>query len=103
MRKNDEIKFRIASKDKERIKEAAAIKGMTMSEFILNVTERSVKKIEDEIKSKEIIENRIISTEEKLNNLKEKMNTKREDSISSTRFNEKLKIYLSKIKINKKE
>ena len=52
MRKNDEIKFRIASKDKERIKEAAAIKGMTMSEFILNVTERSVKKIEDEIKSK---------------------------------------------------
>lgn len=103
MRKNDEIKFRIASKDKERIKEAAAIKGMTMSEFILNVTERSVKKIEDEIKSKEIIENRIISTEEKLNNLKEKMNTKREASISSTRFNEKLKIYLSKIKINKKK
>ena len=49
MKKNDEIKIRITSKDKKRIKAAAESKGMNMSEFVLNVTERSIRKIEDEI------------------------------------------------------
>lgn len=100
VKKNDEIKIRITSKDKKRIKAAAESKGMNMSEFVLNVTERSIRKIEDEIESKEVIENRIFSTEEKLSKLKEKMNNKREASISSSKIKEKLKIYLSKI--NKK-
>jgi uncharacterized protein (DUF1778 family) len=71
--KREEIKIRLTKEQKELIKRVADKQGITMSEFILNKIEPLAKIIECNLDNNEIIEERINTTEQKLHEIKLKM------------------------------
>ena len=71
--KREEIKIRLTKEQKELIKRVADKQGLTMSEFILNKIEPVAKQIECNLDNKEMIEERINNTEQKLYEIKLKM------------------------------
>ena len=68
--KREEIKIRLTKEQKELIKRVADKQGLTMSEFILNKIEPVAKQIECNLDNKEMIEERINNTEQKLQEIK---------------------------------
>ena len=73
MAKQEEIKIRVTSKEKSLIKEAAKLQGCTMSKFILdNVVPTAEKQIFNS-EHKEMIEEKIIYTEQQLQEVKKKL------------------------------
>lgn len=77
IKKGEEIKIRVTLEQKELIKRVAKQQGLTMSAFILNYIEPIAIGKELDLKYKEIIEDRIESTEYKIQNLKGKMEKKK--------------------------
>lgn len=71
--KREEIKIRLTKEQKELIKRVADKQGITMSEFILNKIEPLAKIIECNLDNKKVIEERINNTEQKLQEIKLKM------------------------------
>ena len=71
--KREEIKIRLTKEQKELIKRVSYKQGMTMSEFILNKIEPLAKSIECNLDNKEMIEDRINNTENKIQLIKLKM------------------------------
>lgn len=72
-----EIKIRISTEDKDLIKKAAALQAKTMSKFILELVVPTAKSQLELIEYKRNIEDRIVSTEVKIQNLKMKMESKK--------------------------
>lgn len=71
--KKEEIKIRLTKEQKDLIKRVADKQGLTMSEFILNKIEPLAKSIECNLDNKEMIEDRINNTENKIQLIKLKM------------------------------
>lgn len=71
--KREEIKIRLTKEQKELIKRVADKKGLTMTEFILTNIEQLAKRIEFTLDNKEMIEERINNTEQKLQEIKVNM------------------------------
>ena len=71
--KREEIKIRLTKEQKELIKRVADKKGLTMTEFILTNIEQLAKSIECNLDNKEMIEERINNTEQKLQEIKVNM------------------------------
>lgn len=77
IKKGEEIKIRVSLEQKALIKRVAKQQGLTMSAFILNYIEPIALGKELDIKYKEIIEDRIESTEGKIQLLKGKMESRK--------------------------
>lgn len=71
--KREEIKIRLTKEQKELIKRVADKKGVIMTEFILTNIEQLAKRIECTLDNKEMIEERINNTEQKLQEIKVNM------------------------------
>lgn len=68
--KLEELKIRLTKEDKQLIKDAATSKGVTMTKFILDMAVPTAKRQLDVVKNKDIIEERIINTDKKLQEIK---------------------------------
>ncbi len=73
MSKKELIQFRIKSEDKKRIKEIAEKQGKSISELLCNYINEIIEKDYTKEKYQEQLDKRVITTEGKLINLKEKI------------------------------
>lgn len=83
--KDAEIKVRLTKEEKEFLKKIAKIKRQNMSEFILNTSLKSAKRIEENINSQKIIEDRALRNEQKLMQITEKIRGNNENNKLSKR------------------
>ena len=75
--KTEEIKIRLTKEQKELIKRVAKQQGTTMSDFILKYIEPIALGKELDIKNKDIIEERVESTEGKIQELKRNLENRK--------------------------
>ncbi|EOU1614850.1 TPA: CopG family transcriptional regulator [Clostridium perfringens] len=68
--KDEVIRVRVTSEQKEKLKKIAKEKGKSMSEILSVATENEIKNYEDKQKSYEKICERVVSTEEKIQEIK---------------------------------
>lgn len=68
--KDDVIRVRVTLEQKEKLKEIAKEKNKTMSEILSVATENEIKKYEEKQKSYEKICERVVATEEKIQEIK---------------------------------
>lgn len=73
MRKNGLIQIRIPAQDKKRIKEIAEKQGISVSEILCNYINELIEKDDIKEKYQEKLDSRVVTTEQKLINLKKKM------------------------------
>lgn len=78
LKKDKSMKIRINGKQKEYFKEIASKNGMDMSEMVLVATQAYAERKEEQIKSADAISQRANRTEKKIQELKERMNSRRE-------------------------
>lgn len=71
--KSEFIKVRVTLEQKEKFKDLAKEKKLTVSELVCGYIEKELEKQEFRVKNKEIIEKRISRTDKKLLELKEKL------------------------------
>lgn len=71
--KLEELKIRLTKEDKLLIKNAAASRGVTMTQFILDMAVPTAKRQLDFIKNKEIIEEKVVHTEQQLQKVKKNL------------------------------
>ena len=71
--KLEELKIRLTKEDKQLIKNAAAVKGITMTQFILDMAIPTAKRQLEFVQHKDIVLNRIEKTEGNINKLKGNM------------------------------
>ncbi|WP_415346029.1 DUF1778 domain-containing protein [Clostridium perfringens] len=83
--KLEELKIRLTVEEKALIKEAAASKGITMTQYILDMAVPTSKRDIEMFVHKEIIENRIVATDIKIEKLKGNME-KRHSHIKKNRL-----------------
>lgn len=74
--KLEEIKIRLTSEQKKLIKDAAASKNITMTQLILDAVVPTAKRTVENINCKEVIENRAITTDKKIQKLKNALKEK---------------------------
>lgn len=75
--KLEELKIRLTKEDKQLIKDASASRGVTMTQFILDMAVPTAKRQLDFVKNKDIIEEKAIHTENQLQEVKKKMEQRR--------------------------
>ena len=75
--KDKEIKIRLSAQEKEIIKNAASVKGISMSELILELSLIEAQRITLNLEHKDIIENRIRETDNKLIEIKGNLENRR--------------------------
>ena len=68
--KNDIIRVRVTSEQKDKLKRIAKLKNKTMSEILSVATENEIKKFEEREKNYNKICDRAVATEEKIQSLK---------------------------------
>ena len=73
MRKNDLIQIRVTSEDKKRIKKIAYKQGKSISEILCNYINEVIEKDDIKEKYQEQLYKRVVMTEKKLLELKEKL------------------------------
>lgn len=73
MSKKELIQFRIKSEDKKRIKKIAEKQGKSISEILCNYINEIIEKDDIKEKYQEQLDKRVVTTEGKLINLKDKM------------------------------
>lgn len=73
MRKNDLIQIRVTSEDKKRIKEIAEKQGKSISEILCNYINEIIEKDDIKEKYQEQLDKRVVMTEKKILELKEKL------------------------------
>lgn len=71
--KSEFIKIRVTSEQKEKFKDLAKEKGLTVSYLVCGYIEKELEKHEFRLKNKEILEKRVIETDKRLLKLKEKL------------------------------
>ena len=71
--KDDVIRIRVTSEDKEKLKKIAEEKGTTVSKILSVATKKEIERHEEIEKSQEKICERIVATEEKLQEIKLKL------------------------------
>lgn len=71
--KLEELKIRLTKEDKELIKAAAASRSVTMTQFVLDNVVPTAKRQLDSDKNKDIIEEKIIHTEQQLQEIKKNL------------------------------
>lgn len=71
--KSEFIKVRVTLEQKEKFKNLAKEKGVTVSDLVCGYIEKELVKQEFKLKNKEIIEDRIKKTDKKLLELKERL------------------------------
>ena len=71
--KNDYIKARVSTKQKELFKYVATEKNISMSEFIVVATEEKALREQEKLDNKESLEQRVAEVEKKLQEIKLKM------------------------------
>lgn len=74
--KLEEIKIRLTSEQKKLIKDAAAAKNITMTQLILDSVVPTAKRAIESIDYKEFIEERTVTTEKKIQKLKNALKEK---------------------------
>lgn len=70
MAKQEEIKLRVTAEEKSLIREAAKLQGVSMSKFILDCVVPTAEKKVFDVKHKEIVEDKVVHTEQQLQELK---------------------------------
>lgn len=86
IKKNDYIRVRVTTEEKELFKEVATELGVSMSELMVVATENIVKKHKEKMLLQKDITDRAMRTEKKLTEIKDKMKDKREHKKSPRRF-----------------
>ena len=81
-RENYLLKIKVTPQQKELIRKAAHEAGLSINDFILSSTEEAAKRKVSSIANKEIIEARIENTEKNLEDLKSKLEVRRNKSRS---------------------
>ena len=76
--KNDYIKIRVSTEQKELFKDIAKKKKVSMSEFILVATEERALREKEKFEGTKSLELRVSEVEKKLQDIKAKMEEKRE-------------------------
>lgn len=71
--KSEFIKVRVTLEQKEKFKDLAKEKGVTVSDLVCGYIEKELEKHEFRLKNKEIVEERIKKTDKKLLELKERL------------------------------
>lgn len=71
--KNDYIKARVSTEQKELFKYVATEKNISMSEFIVVATEEKALREQEKLENKESLEQRVAEVEKKLQEIKLKM------------------------------
>ena len=71
--KDEIIRVRVTSDQKEKLKKIAKEKGKSMSEILSVATENEIKNYEEKQKSYEKICERVVATEEKIQSLKKNL------------------------------
>lgn len=77
--KEEVIRARVNKELKDRLKKMCKDKKISMSELINYMVENEVNKYEFKMRNKKKIESRIIDTEKKINELKERLNKNNRD------------------------
>ena len=85
--KFEEIKIRLTSEQKKLIKDAAASKNITMTQLILDSVVPTAKRAIENISCKEIIEERAITTEKKIQRLKNALKKRQSSKKKNKIFN----------------
>lgn len=85
--KIEEIKIRLTMQEKQIIKDTAKSKGITMSKLILDNTIPTSKQYLECIDNQEIIKNRAVATEIKIQKLKHTLETRRASTKKNKIFN----------------
>lgn len=80
--KLEELKIRLTKEDKELIKNAAAVKGITMTQFILDMAVPTAKRELEYINHKDIIEDKVVHTEQQLQKVKKNLEQRKVQSKS---------------------
>lgn len=73
MAKQEEIKLRVTAEEKSLIREAAKLQGVSMSKFILDCVVPTAEKKVFDVKHKEIVEDKVVHTEQQLQELKKNL------------------------------
>ena len=89
--KSEIIRVRVTSDKKEKLKKIAKEKGKSMSEILSVATENEIKKYEEKQKSYEKICEKVVATEEKIQNLKKNLEERKLKNKKS--FEKTLKIF----------
>lgn len=85
--KIEEIKIRLTMQEKQIIKDTAKAKGITMSKLILDNTIPTSKQYLECIDNQEIIKNRAVATEIKIQKLKHTLESRRSNKKKNKIFN----------------
>lgn len=85
-KKDDYIRVRVTTEEKQSFKDVATELGISMSELMVVATENIVKKHKEKMLSQKYIEDRAMKTDEKLIEIKERMKTKKEENSTPRRF-----------------
>lgn len=85
-KKDDYIRVRVTTDDKKIFKDVATDLGISLSELMIVATKNVVKKHKEKLLSQKDIEQRVINTEEKLQEVKTKMVSRRERAKARRKF-----------------
>ena len=89
--KDEIIRVRVTSDQKEKLKKIAKEKGKSMSEILSVATENEIKNYEEKQKSYEKIYERVVATEEKIQEIK--LNLEERKLKNKKSFEKKLKFF----------
>lgn len=79
--KDEVIRFRVTKEQKEKLKRIAKEKGKTISEILSVATEYEIKKFEEQVKYSDEINRRFVATEERIQEIKRKLEDRKEKRI----------------------
>lgn len=85
-KKDDYIRIRVTKEQKELFKEVAELKGTTMSEFVVVITEKFALQEIDKVKSYDNMEKRAESIDHKLSIARASMESRKTDRKSFLKF-----------------
>lgn len=80
--KNDYIKVRVSKEQKELFKRVAELKGITMTDLLVEGTEERALREEKKIEGTESLEIRVVEIEKKIQEIKAKMECQRAEKKS---------------------
>lgn len=89
--KDEIIRVRVTSDQKEKLKKIAKEKGKSMSEILSVATENEIKNYEEKQKSYEKIYERVVATEEKIQEIK--LNLEERKLKNKKSFEKKVKLF----------
>lgn len=77
LKKDDVIRVRVTKEQKKKLKEIAKVKNKTISEILSVAIENEIRNFEEREKNYNKIYKKVVATEEKIQELKEKLNKRK--------------------------